>query len=112
MKDSLGLIGKKFGKCVIEKPLAKGGFGYSYLGYDAEFDRRRVIKVARIPMGADGDEELVLDNFKREGIVLSRLNHPQIVKIMEQGEEYSYRYMIIEYISGFDLKQVIKILTK
>jgi hypothetical protein len=112
MQDLLDLTGKKFGKCTIEKPLARGGYGYSYIGYDAELEKRRVIKVSKITSGLDEREEYALANFRREGIILSRLKHPQIVDLMEQGEEYGFRYMIIEFINGFDLGLVIKLLKK
>jgi serine/threonine protein kinase len=110
LQDYLKLVGKKIGTCFIQEPLAKGGYGYSYLGYDSEIRKNRVVKVSKSPVkwGNKGDNEL--SNFKREGIILSRLQHTQIVPMMEQGEAFGYRYMVMDFINGFDLKKVLTIL--
>jgi serine/threonine protein kinase len=104
------LIGKKIGKCIVERPLAKGGFGFSYIGFDSELEKKRVIKVSQASSGSEVTSSYDLECFKREGHILARLKHPQIVSLTEQGEAFGYRYMIIEYIDGFDFSRVLRIL--
>ncbi len=112
MPDFDDIIGKRIGKCLISKRLSNGGFGYSFIGFDDEIKKERVVKISRITLdGGVGDID-ALENFKREGIILARLNHPQIVSLIEQGEAFGYRYMIIDYIKGFDFTKVLSILKK
>ena len=42
----IDFVGKKFGNVTIEKPLHKGGYGYSYIGFDESLEKDRVVKVS------------------------------------------------------------------
>jgi len=110
--DLQHFVGKTIGKCVLQRPLKVGGQGTSYLAYDEELDRKRVVKIARIGLSTAGDPESQASeaNFRQEGYLLSRLRHPQIVPVLEQGTWQGYRYMILDYIEGFDFNKVFRIL--
>ncbi len=101
-------IGKKFGTCIIHRPLKAGGQGYSFLAFDAEIQKERVVKISKIKSSFDSEDDWEIESFKREGIILSRLRHPQVVDMIEQGEAYGYRYMIIDFINGYDFNKILK----
>ncbi len=104
------LINQQFGKCRVERLLNRGGYGYSFIGWDEGIEKNRVVKISKVPVDSTQWEENEIDNFRREGIILSRLKHPQIVTLIEQGEDHGYYYMILDYIEGFDFNNVIRVL--
>ncbi|MBF0430054.1 MAG: protein kinase [Fibrobacteria bacterium] len=109
IKHPEDFIGKRFGKCVIQGKLKEGGQGCSFLAWDNEVKKERVIKISKHPAGDDDDKPENL-SFKNEGIILARLRHPQIVDMIEQGNAFGYHYMIIDFIHGYDFNRIMRIL--
>ncbi len=89
-------------RCRIERPLGRGGHAQIYLAFDEELRERRVLKVA-LP----GLNEEELRAFLDEGLILSRLKHPQIVTLRSQGEFEGRRYMLLDYIVGHSVREVL-----
>jgi serine/threonine protein kinase len=50
----------------------------------------------------------LIERFKREGEALRELNHPNIVKMLDAVEENGAYYLIIEYLSGGDLNDLLR----
>ena len=89
----------------IEKLIGEGGMANVYLARDTILDRRVAVKVLRGDLA--GDEKFVR-RFQREALSASSLSHPNIVEIYDVGEDEGNFYIVMEYIEGKTLKQLIK----
>ena len=89
----------------IKKLIGEGGMANVYLGYDTILERDVAIKVLR---GDLADDEKFVRRFRREAQSASLLNHPNIVQIYDVGEDDGNFYIVMEYIKGQTLKQIIK----
>jgi serine/threonine protein kinase len=101
------LIGARFEKCVVEKLIGRGGYGLTYLAFDGELQEHRVIKVSQDSGLDEATRRRHLKTFLEEGLILSRLKHPQIVTLRGQGDKHGHRYMILDYIQGYSLRAVL-----
>jgi serine/threonine protein kinase len=101
------LIGVRFEKCVVEKLIGRGGYGLSYLAFDGELQEHRVIKVSQDSGLDESTRRRHLKTFLEEGLILSRLKHPQIVTLRGQGDKHGHRYMILDYIQGYSLRAIL-----
>lgn len=89
----------------IIKSIGEGGMANVYLAYDTILDRRVAVKVLR---GDLSNDEKFVRRFQREALSASSLNHPNIVEMYDVGEDNGIYYIIMEYIEGKTLKQLIK----
>ena len=89
----------------IKKLIGEGGMANVYLGYDTILERDVAVKVLR---GDLADDEKFVRRFRREAQSASLLNHPNIVQIYDVGEDDGNFYIVMEYIKGQTLKQIIK----
>ena len=99
---------KKFGKYTIIKKLASGGMADILLANDLSptgFGRFVVIKRA---LSKFSDNEEFKDMFKNEGKVACNLKHRNITPIYEFGIEKNQFFLSMEYISGRNLRELIK----
>ena len=89
----------------VKALIGEGGMANVYLGYDTILERDVAIKVLR---GDLADDEKFVRRFRREAQSASLLNHPNIVQIYDVGEDDGNFYIVMEYINGQTLKQIIK----
>ncbi|OQY90408.1 MAG: hypothetical protein B6D38_03705 [Anaerolineae bacterium UTCFX1] len=99
------LIGKNIGRYKILSQLGKGGMAVVYEALDTTLDRRVAIKFIQ-----PGKEQIdiFLARFRREGKLLANLSHPHIVKIFDFGEFEGSPYLVMDYIQGGTLKDLMK----
>lgn len=85
--------------------VAGGGMGEVYRGHDLLLDRSIAVKVLQPSLASD--PELVA-RFKNEARAAARLTHPNVVAVHDWGseDELTY-YMVMEYVSGTDLRDVL-----
>ena len=88
----------------IAEELGSGGMGTVYKGEDTQTDQIVAIKQLHANLA---DEELI-ERFKREGEALRDLNHPNIVKMLDAVEEDDNYYLVMEYVSGGDLSNLLQ----
>ncbi|HVY63059.1 MAG TPA: serine/threonine-protein kinase, partial [Planctomycetota bacterium] len=88
---------------IISK-LGKGGMGSVYLAKQLSLQKNVAIKVLP-PRLAQHDEDLA--RFKREALATATLNHPNIVQAYDVGESNGYNYLVMEYVEGETLKEVL-----
>lgn len=86
--------------------LGEGGMGDVYQGLDLETGETVAIKLLK-PDIVDAMPSLV-DRFKREIALLHQLNHPNIVRILGAVEEDGLHYLIMEYMPGGSLKDLLQ----
>ena len=89
----------------IIKLIGEGGMANVYLAYDTILERKVAVKVLR---GDLADDEKFVRRFQREALSASSLNHPNIVEMYDVGEDKGNFYIVMEYIDGKTLKQLIK----
>lgn len=89
----------------IIKTIGEGGMANVYLANDTILDRKVAIKVLR---GDLSNDEKFIRRFKREAISVSNLSHPNIVEVYDVGEEDGNYYIVMEYIEGKTLKQLLQ----
>ena len=89
----------------VIKLIGEGGMANVYLAYDTILERNVAVKVLR---GDLADDEKFVRRFQREAISASSLNHPNIVEMYDVGEDNGNFYIVMEYIDGKTLKQLIK----
>ena len=101
------MIGKVLGNRyeVIEK-IGGGGMAEVYKARCRLLDRYVAVKVLRDQFKNDED---VLNKFEREAQAAASLTHPNIVSVYDVGEEDGKNYIVMEYIKGKTLKDIIKI---
>lgn len=93
---------KKIGKYDVVDVLGKGSMGIVYRGHDAYVDRPVAIKLAT---NTDSDDEgavMAKRMFVNEARSAGRLDHPNVLKVYEAGEEEGQPYMVMEFIDGGD----------
>ncbi len=89
----------------IIKSIGEGGMANVYLAYDTILDRNVAVKVLRGDLASD---EKFVRRFQREALAASSLSHPNIVEVYDVGEDNGEYYIVMEYIEGKHLKQLIK----
>ena len=89
----------------IIKSIGEGGMANVYLAHDLILDRDVAIKVLRGDLA--GDEKFVR-RFQREALAASSLSHPNIVEMYDVGEDNGTYYIVMEYVEGRTLKQLLK----
>ncbi len=96
------IIGNRYE--IIEK-LGGGGMSVVYKAHDKKLNRIVTIKYLRPEYAADKE---FLERFHNEAQAVARLSHPNIVNIYDIGYEDGNTYLVMEYIEGKNLKQVIR----
>ncbi len=86
--------------------IARGAMGAVYHGVDRQTGQRVAIKRLR-PELASEKPELVL-RFVLEGEILSRLNHPNIVKMLAAQPDGDDRVIVMEYVAGGSLRSLLR----
>jgi len=87
----------------IEGVAARSGMATIFRGTDISDGRAVAIKVPHPDMEAD---PVLFDRFKREEEIGKKLNHPGVVKVFDD-EDRSRRYMVLEWVDGRLLRQIL-----
>ena len=88
----------------IIKSIGEGGMANVYLAYDTILDRNVAVKVLR---GDLSNDEKFVRRFQREALAASSLSHPNIVEVYDVGEDNGEYYIVMEYVPGQTLKELI-----
>lgn len=88
----------------ISRLIGQGGMADVYLAYDEILGRDVAVKVLRQKMAEDPQ---TLFRFIREASAARRLDHPNVVEIYDVGESGDLHYIVMEYVPGQTLKNII-----
>ena len=96
------------GQLKIIRQLTFGGWSAVYLCQESN-TRLRVLKESVLPasVGA-GLKEKAEAMFLKESVLLMKLSHPNIVKVYEHFVEEGRHYMVLDYINGQNMRQLVK----
>ena len=97
-----GMVGNRY---VIRRSIGEGGMADVYLAQDTILKREVAIKVLR---GELNEDPVNLQRFQREANAITNLSHPNIVEVYDVGEADKKNYIVMEYVPGKTLKQLIK----
>ncbi|QDG52013.1 PEGA domain-containing protein [Persicimonas caeni] len=100
------LIGRKIAdRYLVKRCIGVGGMGVVYLAEHEQLSRKVVVKTIR---RSDLNDESDAKRFEREALGLSQLDHPNIVTIYDFGHEGTLSYIVMEFVDGGTLRQVMK----
>ncbi len=89
----------------LDKVLGAGGMSIVFLAFDVKLQRLLAVKLMHAHLKF---ESRYLQRFQQEGKALSKLDHPNIVKVFEYGLHGNMPYMVMEYIEGTTLATRLK----
>lgn len=98
-------IGDFVGRFKITGEIGSGGMGYVFSAVDSELKRVVAVKILQLSSSNSADQ---IERFKREGRVLSLLQHPNIVRVYATGIwQQHYPYLVMELLHGESLAALI-----
>jgi len=98
------MTNKMLGKYELLEELGRGGFGTVYHARYTSLEVERAVKILHAVLVASPE---FIERFRREAKVSARLDHPNIVPVYEFGEQEGAYYLVMKYLPGGSLKDVL-----
>lgn len=92
------------GRYQLEARVGGGGMAIVYRAKDLVLNRPVAVKVLRSQFGTDED---FVTRFRREAQAVASLSHPNVVGVYDVGQDGDTHYMVMEYVEGYTLKELI-----
>ncbi len=92
------------GRYELEELVGTGGMSSVYRAHDRMLERKVALKILHYHLG--GDDEYV-ERFRREARAVAQLAHPNIVTVIDRGEDDGRQFIVFEYVDGQTLKEVV-----
>ncbi len=102
---SVDEIAHAFPQLQIIGLIGQGGMGFVYRARQPKLERDVALKILPQHLAAHPG---FAERFAREGKVLAKLNHPNIVSIFDFGESGGYFYLLMEFVDGVNLRQAMR----
>src|SRR5258708_23006377 len=99
------MVGQTLGHYRIVRQVGYGGMSTVFLAEDLNLGREVAMKVF---WPRPGETKDFLRRFAREARVLAQLDHPNILPVYDYGEQDGQPYLIMPYMAGGSLKNVLK----
>ena len=93
------------GRYELEEVVGSGGMSSVYRAHDRVLERTVALKVLHDRLVAQKD---VVERFSREAKLVAGLSHHNIVAVIDRGEDNGSPFIVLEYISGENLKELLK----
>jgi serine/threonine protein kinase len=93
------------GKYRLLELIGAGGMGQVYLAAHKTMRRLVALKLLSLRPGADPS---ILPRFQREARAMAALDHPHIVKAFDADQDDKIHYIVLEYVDGVSLSELIK----
>jgi serine/threonine-protein kinase len=100
-----GIIGQTLGGYQILEQIGKGGMGTVFKAYQPSLERHVAVKILP-PYFADQDETFV-KRFRQEARAVAKLRHPNILVVMDHGEQHGMTYLVMEYVDAGTLHELL-----
>jgi predicted Ser/Thr protein kinase len=88
----------------LEELVGHGGMSSVYRAHDSLLERYVALKVLHDQYSEDQD---FVERFKREARSVAQLQHPNIVTVIDRGEQGGRQYIVFEYVEGENLKELV-----
>ena len=99
---------QRLGRYEIESEIGKGGMGVVYRGVDTALGRTVAIKTIRLSeQGTPQEASTLRERLMREARAAATLSHPNVVTIHDVGQEGDVAYIVMEYVQGRTLEDVL-----
>lgn len=99
------LLGTDLGKCTIEKYIGEGKTSIVYRAHYQPLKRTVAVKVLQSEMTK---VPAVVRVFQQEGRAVAAIDHENVLKIYDVGEDRGYHYMVLELLKGKNLLDLIE----
>ncbi len=99
------VVGTRLGNFEIMEEIGRGGMGIVYRARQVSLDRVVALKVLPKEMI---DNETAAQRFHREALAMAKLSHPNIVDVIEVGEQDSVHYFAMQFVEGRSLTETIR----
>lgn len=96
--------GTRLGNFVVLARIGAGGMGTVFLAFDAELDRRVAIKLLHRSADDAGGPEAARERLLAEAQAMARLQHPNVVTILQTGVHEDRVFLAMEYVEGNSLR--------
>src|SRR5436305_935009 len=93
------------GRYLLQARIGSGGMSTVYRALDETLERQVAVKLMNREVASDSDQ---LERFRREARAVAQLSHPNIVGVIDAGEDESRPYIVFEYVEGETLKERIR----
>jgi serine/threonine-protein kinase len=93
------------GRYELEELVGKGGMSTVYRAKDQLLERTVAIKLLHEHYSRDDD---YVERFRREARAAAQLSHPNIVTVIDRGEDGGRQFIVFEYVDGQNLKQLVE----
>ena len=97
------LIGMTLGGCRIQALLGRGGMGTVYRAHHIALDKPVALKVLAGHLEADAE---FVERFQREARAAAKVEHPNVIQVLNVAEEKSQHFIILQFIDGENLEQL------
>ena len=94
----------KIGEYTLTGKIGQGGIAEIFKGRQESLNRDVAIKILSTSLTSDPD---IVRRFERESLVIAKLNHPNIVHVIDKGKAGKRCYFVMEYVDGTSLREVI-----
>ncbi|MCB2230818.1 protein kinase [bacterium] len=94
----------KIGEYVLTGKIGQGGIAEIYRGRQESLNRDVAIKILSAALS---NEPEIVRRFELESMVIARLNHPNIVHVIDKGQAGNRYYFVMEYVDGTSMREVI-----
>ncbi len=98
------LIGQSLDRYRLDSVLGEGGMGAVFKAHDVTLERDVAVKVMHPHFARMSDFQ---ERFLREARSAARLSHPGIIQVYDFGQARSHLYIVMEFIPGDDLHQIL-----
>ena len=88
----------------LQELVGTGGMSSVFRAHDLQLEREVAIKILH-PHYADDPE--YLERFRREARAVARLSHPNIVTVIDRGDDDGRQYIVFEHVRGENLKELV-----
>src|SRR6187551_2494630 len=88
----------------LEELVGTGGMSSVFRAHDRLLDRKVALKVLHEQYTADED---YVERFRREARAVARLSHPNIVTVIDRGDDGGRQYIVFEHVDGENLKELV-----
>jgi predicted Ser/Thr protein kinase len=92
------------GRYELEELVGSGGMSSVYRAHDRLLERTVALKVLHEQFTRDDD---YVERFRREARSVAQLAHPNIVKVIDRGEQDGRQFIVFEYVDGMNLKELM-----